>query len=143
MGSAGAGLDEVGRALALVRATCLALPRTTERPSHGRPAFFAGQRCFAMFMADHHSDGRLALWCAAPEGAQAELLQLEPDRFFRPPYVGHRGWVGVLLPGIEASELRAICREAFTCAAPAAAVRELLGRDEVSRSADVQPRSAG
>jgi hypothetical protein len=96
-----------------------------------------------MFMADHHGDGRLALWCAAPEGAQAELLQLEPDRFFRPPYVGHSGWVGVLLPGIEVSELRAICREAFACAAPAAAVRELLGRDEIPRSADVQPRSAG
>jgi hypothetical protein len=143
MGSAGAGLDEVERALAQVRAICLALPRTTERPSHGRPAFFAGQRCFAMFMDDHHGDGRLAVWCAAPDGAQAELLQLEPDRFFRPPYVGHRGWIGVLLPGIEMPELQAICREAFGCTAPATAVRELRAREDVPGAAAAQPRSAG
>ena len=135
--------DDVERYLAQVRASCLALPQTTERPSHGRPAFFAGPRCFVMFMADHHGDGRLALWCAAPEGVQAELVQLEPDRFFRPPYVGHRGWIGVLLPGIEPPELQAICREAYTCTAPATALRQLAAQDEALGTEDGQRRSAG
>jgi hypothetical protein len=143
MGDLGVGADDVERYLTQVRAICLALPRTAERPSHGRPAFFAGPRCFGMFMADHHGDGRLALWCAAPEGAQAELVQLEPDRFFRPPYVGHRGWLGVLLLGIEVPELRAICREAYTCTAPATALRQLAVQDEVLGIEDGQPRSAG
>jgi hypothetical protein len=143
MGGAGMGPDEVERWLTQVRTICLAWPGATERPSHGRPAFFAGPRCYAMFMADHHGDGRLALWCAAPDGAQAELVHLEPDRFFRPPYVGHRGWIGVLLPGIELPELRAICREAYTCTAPAAALRQLAAQEGVSGGADGQPRNAG
>ena len=71
-----------------------------------------------MFLDDHHGDGRLAIWCAAPAGVQADLVETEPERFFRPPYVGHLGWVGVELPGIEDAELRAICQEAFTTVAP-------------------------
>jgi hypothetical protein len=85
-------------ALERVRAACLALPAVEERPSHGRPAFFVeGKRSFVMFMDDHHGDGRLALWCAAPAGVQEALVEAEPGRYFRPPYVGHRGWLGVRL----------------------------------------------
>ena len=81
-----------------VRAACLALPQSSERPSHGGPAFFIrDKKCFVMFLDDHHEDGRLAIWCAAPDGVQAEMVETEPDRFFRPPYVGHRGWLGVHL----------------------------------------------
>ena len=110
---------EVAKALANVRAACLRLPETSERPSHGGPAFFIrNKKCFVMFLDDHHGDGRLAIWCAAPDGVQADLIETEPDRFFRPPYVGHLGWLGVQLPGIEAAELRAICQEAFTTVAP-------------------------
>jgi hypothetical protein len=68
-----------------------------------------------MFLDDHHDDGRLAIWCAAPDGVQADLIETDPERFFRPPYVGHLGWLGVQLPGIDDAEL-AICREAFTVA---------------------------
>lgn len=114
----------VEQLLAAVRAACLTLPRVTERVSHGRPAFFVGPRWFAGFMADHHGDGRLALWYAAPPGVQAELLELEPDRFFRPPYVGHRGWVGVLLDTLTPEELRAVCESAWACSAPPAALAE-------------------
>jgi hypothetical protein len=110
---------EVAKALANVRAACLKLPETSERPSHGGPAFFIqNKRCFVMFLDDHHGDGRLAIWCAAPDGVQADLIETEPDRFFRPPYVGHLGWLGVQLPGIADAELRAICQEAFTTVAP-------------------------
>ena len=78
-----------------------------------------------MFLDDHHDDGRLAIWCAAPDGVQAEMIETEPERFFRPPYVGHRGWLGVELAEVSAAELSAICREAFSVVAPPT-VRRLL-----------------
>jgi hypothetical protein len=85
-------------ALARVRTLCLALPETTERLSHGAPCFFVRDKStFVMFMDDHHRDGRLAIWCAAPDGMQHDLIAVDPERFFRPPYVGHRGWIGVRL----------------------------------------------
>ena len=117
---------EVAEALARVRAICLALPETSERLSHGGPAFFVRQKkCFVMFLDDHHGDGRLAIWCAAPDGVQPDLVETDPARFFRPPYVGHLGWLGVQLPGIQDAELRAICHEAFTTVAPPSVLKML------------------
>jgi hypothetical protein len=117
---------EVTEALAKVRAACLALPETSERQSHGGPAFFIrGKKCFVMFLDDHHDDGRLAIWCAAPDGVQADMVDADPERFFRPPYVGHLGWLGVLLPGIDDIELAAICHEAFTTVAPPSVLKML------------------
>ncbi len=78
-----------------------------------------------MFVDDHHDDGHLGIWCAAPDGVQAEMVETEPERFFRPPYVGHRGWLGVELPELSTAELTAICREAFCTVAPPT-VRRLL-----------------
>jgi hypothetical protein len=119
---------EVAEALARVRAVCLALPETSERLSHGGPSFFIrNKKCFVMFLDDHHGDGRLAIWCAAPDGVQADLVETDPERFFRPPYVGHLGWLGVQLPEIEDDELRAICREAFTTVAPSSVLNMLTG----------------
>ena len=84
--------------LARVRELCLSLPETTERPSHGQPSFFIrGRKTFVMYLDNHHDDGRVALWCAAPEGMARALVDAEPDRYFVPPYVGHRGWLGVRL----------------------------------------------
>jgi hypothetical protein len=81
-----------------VREACLALPEVQERLSHGAPSFFVrGKRCFVMVMDDHHGDGRYALWCAAPEGIQHALVAGDPESYFVPPYVGHRGWIGVRL----------------------------------------------
>ena len=109
-----------------MRAICLALPETSERQSHGGPAFFVRSKtCFVMFLDDHHADGRLAIWCAAPDGVQADLVDTDPERFFRPPYVGHLGWLGVQLPGIKDAELRAICQEAFTTVAPSSVLKKL------------------
>jgi hypothetical protein len=91
-----------GAVLERVRAACLALPDVTERLSHGAPTWFArpgGKGAFVMFHDDHHGDGRLALWCAAPEGMQQALVEGEPEHYFVPAYVGHRGWVGVRLDG--------------------------------------------
>jgi hypothetical protein len=112
---------------ARVRAICLALPGASERPSHGAPAFFAGSRQFVMLWPQGHHDDRFAhLWCAAPQGAQEELVDTEPDRFFRPPYVGGRGWVGVRLDGdVDWDEMAAICEEAYRSVASSTLLRAL------------------
>lgn len=81
-----------------LRAICLALPDAGERLSHGTPWWFVREkRAFACYSENHHGDGITALWCAAPPGAQQALVHGEPDRFFVPPYVGYRGWLGVRL----------------------------------------------
>ena len=103
-----------------VRAHCLALPEVTERPSHGAPAWFVRRSPqFAIFHDDHHGDGRLAIWCAAPEGMQAALTGGEPEHYFVPPYVGHRGWVGVRLDrGLDFEQVAAAIEEAYLTVAP-------------------------
>lgn len=117
---------DVETQLARLRTACLSLPQTSERLSHGGPAFFIrDKKCFVMFLDDHHEDGRLAVWCAAPDGVQAEMIETEPDRFFRPPYVGHRGWLGVQLLTVTDEELIAIVAEAFRTVAPPSVLREL------------------
>ncbi|MGO9956553.1 MAG: MmcQ/YjbR family DNA-binding protein [Solirubrobacteraceae bacterium] len=81
-----------------VRELCLSLPQTSERPSHGAPSFFiAAKRMFVTYHDNHHGDGRLAVWCAAPPGAQREHVEREPGAYFVPPYVGRQGWIGVRL----------------------------------------------
>ena len=113
------GSADVDRALRMVRTAALRWPETSERVSHGGPAFFiADKRCFVMFLDDHHQDGRLAIWCAAPDGVQVEMVEVEPDRFFRPPYVGHRGWLGVQLLDVTQPELEAIVLDAYRQVAP-------------------------
>lgn len=107
-------------ALRGVRAACEALPEVVERPSHGAPSWFVrGKKTFVMFMDDHHGDGRLAIWCAAPPGVQAQLVREEPERFFVPPYVGHRGWLGVRLDtALDWDEVGGIVRDAYRTVAP-------------------------
>jgi hypothetical protein len=108
------------RALAVVRKICAGLPETSERPSHGAPTFFVqGKRSFATVWDNHHGDGRLALICAAPAGMQAALVEADPERFYAPPYVGHRGWIGVRLDrGIERDEIEGILEDAYAEVAP-------------------------
>jgi len=108
------------RVLARLREICLALPETSERLSHGAPTFFVrGKRSFMMVMTDHHGDGRFALWCAAPEGMQQMLVEADPERFFVPPYVGHRGWLGVRLDrGLHWDEISGTVEDAYAEVAP-------------------------
>jgi hypothetical protein len=112
--------------LARIRAICLAFPETSERPSHGQPTFFVrGKRSFLMVLDDHHGDGRFAIWCAAAEGVQQLLVDADPERFFRPPYVGHRGWLGLRLDrGLDWEELEGIAEDAYADVAPAALVQK-------------------
>ena len=115
------GPAEREQVLAKLREICLALPKTSERLSHGAPTFFVREkRAFVMVLTNHHGDGRFALWCAAPEGMQAMLVEADPERFFVPPYVGHRGWLGVRLDrGLDWNELAGIAEDAYAEVAPA------------------------
>jgi hypothetical protein len=80
-----------------IRQLCLGWPEVTERLSHGEAAWFHRDRRSFATMSDHHHDDRVAVWLAAPPGARDEMIESEPDRYFVPPYVGHRGWIGVYL----------------------------------------------
>lgn len=83
--------------LARLRKICHALPGSEEKIAWGAPTFRVHGKLFAMFANNHHGDGRIAVWCNAPEGAQADLVAADPKHFFIPPYVGVGGWVGVRL----------------------------------------------
>ena len=114
--------DRDGNLAERMRAICLALPEVTERPSHGAPTWFVrGKSAFVTLWADGHHDHQFPhLWCAAPPGAQAELTASAPARFFRPPYVGGRGWIGVRLDGqSDWAEIAELCQDAYRAIAPA------------------------
>jgi len=109
-----AGEDSSGEEhLRRVRRICAALPQTEERLSHGEPTFFVGGKVYAMFANNHHADGHVAVWIPVSPGLQATLLKTEPDKFFMPPYVGVRGWVGVELQAISDQELATYILEAW------------------------------
>ncbi len=116
------GEDQEGR----VRAICMEMPGVTERLSHGSPGFFAGRQ-FVMLWPDGHHDHEFPhLWCAAPPGAQETLVEAAPNRFFRPPYVGSRGWLGVRLDGpVDWAEVEMVCEDAFREIAPRKLVAQL------------------
>ena len=119
------------RTLERIRRICLALPEVSERLSHGAPTFFVrGKRAFVMVLTNHHGDGRFAIWCAAPDGLQAMLVEADQERFFVPPYVGHRGWLGVRLDrALDWDELTGIVEDAFADVAPRALVERAATGD--------------
>ena len=104
--------------LARVRQLCLALPEATERLSHGEPTFFVGNKVFVMFANNHHNDGRIAVWLPVPPGFQEGLLETTPEIFFKPPYVGTRGWVGINLERVSDLDLEEYVRMAWELIAP-------------------------
>jgi hypothetical protein len=101
-----------------VRRICMALPETTERVSHGEPTFFVRKRVFAMFADNHHNDGRIAVWLPAPPGLQETLIDTSPETYFKPPYVGVRGWIGVELAKISDEDLAFHIRDGWRLVAP-------------------------
>ncbi len=105
-----------------VRAICVALPQVTERPSHGAPTWFVrDKKAFVTLWAQGHHDNEFPhLWCAGLPGAQDGLTASDPGRFFRPPYVGGRGWIGIRLDRApDWAEIGELCREAYRAVAPA------------------------
>jgi len=105
-----------------------AWPETDERISHGAPTFWGGKKTFATFHVNHHGDGRVALWCKVPPGAQASLVESDPDVYFVPPYVGPSGWVGIRLDRkIDWRTVAGLLEEGYRSVAPRRAIRALDG----------------
>lgn len=101
-----------------VRRICLALPGATEKLSHGEPTFFV-KKVFAMCSINHHNDGHIAVVLPAPIGVQQALIEASPKKYYKPPYVGGAGWVGVELPRVSDRELTLHIREAWRLMASA------------------------
>lgn len=109
-----------------VRGICLALPETWEKLSHGEPTWFVKKKVFAMFSNNHHNDGHIAVTIPAAIGIQEMLIKKSPKKFYRPPYVGVRGWVGIEVDQVSDKELALHLREAWLLIAPKK-LHELLG----------------
>ena len=120
-----------GTQIKRLRRVCLSIPGTMEKISHGEPTFFTPKRVFAMFANNHHDDGHIAAWLPAGPGVQEDLIEEAPDVYFRPPYVGGGGWVGVELSKVDDDQLGALVREAF---------RLIDANDRRSRSRKSSPR---
>jgi|SRR5215472_18880448 len=107
-----------GEHLSRVRKICAALPATSEKLSHGEPTFFVNDKVFTMFADNHHHDGHVAVWLPVAPGAQQTLIRHSPNRFFRPPYVGVRGWIGIELDQVNNDELASHILNAWRLTAP-------------------------
>lgn len=101
-----------------VRRICLALPGATEKLSHGEPTFFVRKKVFAMFSNNHHNDGHVAILLPARPGVQPALIKENPKTYYKPAYVGVRGWIGVELQNIGDEELSMHLQEAWQMIAP-------------------------
>ena len=101
-----------------VRRICLALPGTWEKISHGEPTWFVGKKVFAMFSNNHHHDGHIAVTVPAAIGIQDMLINKSPRKFYRPPYVGVRGWIGIEVDRVTDKELGLHIEEAWRLIAP-------------------------
>jgi hypothetical protein len=113
-----------------LRKLCLALPETSERLSHGEPTWFVRDKRTFVTYADHHHDDRLAFWAAASPGVQEALVGSDPQRFFVPPYVGHRGWIGVRLDvEVDWEEIAELVTDAYRLVAPKRLADELDSRN--------------
>jgi hypothetical protein len=105
-------------AIERVRRICLALPGTWEKISHGEPTWFVGKKVFAMFSNNHHHDGHIAVTVPAAIGIQEALIKKSPKKFYSPPYVGCRGWIGIEVNRVSDKELALHIKEAWRLIAP-------------------------
>jgi hypothetical protein len=105
---------------AKIQQLCLSFPEASERESHGAPTFFVkDKKSFVQYHINHHGDGRIALWCAAPSGVQHMHVEAWPAHYFIPAYVGHLGWLGVRLDrGLEWKEIHNVIHDAYLTRAP-------------------------
>lgn len=110
-----------------VRRICLALPEATEQVAWGEPTWRVRKRLFAMYADNHHGDGRVALWCNAPLGVQEAVVAEAPETYFVPPYVGVKGWIGIVLNAVDDAELRGQIVQSYAMVAPAKLLRALDG----------------
>jgi hypothetical protein len=132
------GTKDHGGQLKRLRRWCLSMPGAVEKISHGEPTFFTPRRVFAMFANNHHGDGHIAAWLPAGEGVQGALIEEAPEIYFKPPYVGPSGWIGVELSRVDDGQLGALVSEAFLLMTakdrkPATAARSRIRKPRVKR----------
>ena len=108
----------MSEALERVRRICLALPEAFEQEAWGTATFRVRKRMFGMYAENHHADGKVALWLPAPLGTQRYLVENEPEKYFVPPYVGVKGWAGVLIDRCSDEEIRPLVVQAYCIVAP-------------------------
>jgi len=107
------------RIIERLRKLCLALPEASEKLAWGEPTWRVKDRLFAQLDDHHHGAPHCSVWVPAELGVQEALVELDPKRFFRPPYVGHKGWVGVVLDGRpDWGAVEDLVREAYRLIAP-------------------------
>lgn len=122
--------------VATLRRICLALPEAEERTTWEIPTFRVRDEIFAMA---HPAKGRASVWCKAPRGVQAMLTEAAPERFFIPPYVGHKGWIGLWLDGpVDEPELAGLVERSWRMTAPKRLAAMLDGD---LRGPDTRPKS--
>jgi hypothetical protein len=114
-------------ALARVRRIVGAWPEVAEKISHGAPTFWGGRRTFASLHDGHHDDGHLALWIKSTADAQEDLVAMDPETFYVPPYVGPSGWIGVRLGAADWSLVEGLLEEGYRSVAPKRALKQLDG----------------
>ncbi len=101
-----------------VRKICHSFPEVLEKLSHGEPTFFVKKKVFVMYSNNHHNDGHVAIMIPAPLGVQEMLIESSPQKFYRPPYVGVKGWVGIELSEVSDEELKTHIESAWRMIAP-------------------------
>jgi len=102
-----------------LRAICLSFPEATEKEAWGAPTFRVRDKLFAMWDDHHHGAAHLSMWCKAPGGVQEILVGAAPQRFFVPPYVGHKGWIGVHLDvDVDWDEVHDLLKDSYLMTAP-------------------------
>ena len=121
-----------------VRRICSTLPEMTERLSHGEPTFFVHNKVFVMFADNHHNDGHIAVWLPVPSGFQVTLIETAPEIYFKPPYVGVRGWVGIELDRISDKDLTYHIQVAWELIAPKRLVSKVGVTDDSSKPSQKQ-----
>ena len=112
--------DVTGRRRRLV-GLCQGMPEAiAERAGVEHLAFKVRNKIFAYYAYDHHGDGRIALLCKAPPGEQSQLVAEDPQRYFVPPYVGPKGWVGLRLdtPRLDWRSVKNLLSVAYVLTAP-------------------------
>lgn len=102
-----------------VREICLALPEATEKTAWGEPTFRVRDKIFAQYEDNHHDSGIVGLWLKAADGLQEFLVEQDPERFYRPKYVGHKGWIGVRMEGnVPWEHVAELIRDSYRMTAP-------------------------
>ncbi len=122
------------------RAACLSFPESVEKEAWGTPTFRVRDKMFAMWVDDRDDDARFAMWCKAPGGVQEILVGAAPERFFVPPYVGHKGWIGLRLDvDVDWDEVRDLLTDSYLMTAPKKVAAQLAAVAAASNSAPAKP----